>query len=303
MNTEGNVRPGLARSIRQWPGFTPAAVAFVMVVLLGGGGVAMAQWSQSATATIEITAGAVPTTVPPAGSRNIVANPVIAKRPTPLSADTISCSTTGSSGRVTVIWAGDDAAGISYAVSLKSVTSPTAFQESKSSTQRSVVFTLNQGEASYGEYIFRVQAMKGGVAGDPIYRTLRYFGKDDTSCYYANPAGQSPLANITISTAPVGPAPNDNALQVSWTSAAKDASYVVSVESKDSPYYGVEFTTNTLAAVLTFPPRLRDKWNNPIPGSDFFRQYSLRIIPMNGTQAGDPVYKTVQYGAYDLTVW
>lgn len=58
-------RSWVATLFRQ-PGFKTAVVAFFLVVLLSTGGIAMAQWQQSSTATIAVTAGtAVMPEVPP----------------------------------------------------------------------------------------------------------------------------------------------------------------------------------------------------------------------------------------------
>ena len=301
-----------ARGLRRLPGFTTAAVVFVVIVLLGAGGVAIANWNQSATATIDITAGAAPVpsptptptptpTVPPAGPGNIVVNPVIAARPATLDAETLTCSSPGNSGKFTFNWGGDPASGVSYVVSLKSQSSATVFLQTQTVSQKTVMFTLDNKPASFGEYILRVQPMNGSVAGDPIYRTFRYAGMNDWGCYYASPAGQSPLGTLVVTAAPIAPAPSDNILNLTWTGTPNASRYVVSVKSKTSSY-GAEFTTTSPLATLTFPPRVRDQWGNPTNSGPYFSDYTIRIQPMTATTAGDPVYKVIRYYANSFTV-
>lgn len=312
------------RGLRSLPGFTVAAVAFVVTVLLGTGGIAIANWNQSATATIDITAGAasspgpteiptpvptvVPTvtpTAPSAGPGNIVASPVLKTLPMKVDPASMSCLNAGNSGNFTIGWTGNQASGVSYVVSIKSLTASAAFAETKTVSQDTVGFSLDNKSAAYGNYLLRIQPVNTitGVAGDPSYRTLRYFGKDNSGCDYGATDNQPPLGALLVSTAPAAARPNDNVLKVSW-SAGTATSYVVSIVlSTADPKYGAEFTTSTLGTELIFPPRMWNQAGTTVGDAAFFGQYSLRILPMNGSQAGDPVYRTVQYGPYDLTVW
>ncbi|WP_104091136.1 hypothetical protein [Arthrobacter sp. GMC3] len=301
------------RRLRQMPGFTVAAAAFVLVVTMGAGGVAMANWNQSATATIDITAGAAPApsptptptptpTPPPADGRNIVANPVIATRPSKLNAENVSCGALGSSGQFRFDWDRDPANGISYVVSLSSSDSGYGTPQTQTVTKNTVTFRFDRTPAAYGNYIIRIQPMNGTVAGDPVYRTFKHSEQLTANCFFASGDGQSPLGAFAFSTAPVAPAPNDNILILNWAAAPKATSYVVSIKSKTSSY-GAEFTTSTLGATLVFPPRVRNEWGNVTNSGDYFGQYLLRVIPMNGGQAGDPIYKVVQYQANDFTIW
>lgn len=318
------------RDLRKLPGFKTAAVAFVVTVLLGSGGIAIANWNQSATTTIEITAGAAPTpspTVVPtpestptpsptlvptptptansADTANIVANPVIRSLPSTIDPATITCSSSGNSGNFTIGWNGSQASGISYVVSLKSQTSSALFQQTQIVSQKTVGFSLDNKSAAYGNYLLRIQPLNTstGVAGDPSYRTLRHFGKDNSGCDYGATDGQPPLGALLVSTEPMAARPNDNLLKVSWTPGTATSYVVTIVLANAGSKYGVEFTTSTLGTTLAFPPRPWNQAGTNVADAAFFGKYSLRILPMNGTQAGDPVYKTVQYGPYDLTVW
>ena len=317
------------RNLRNLPGFTTAAVAFVVVVLMGGGGIAVAKWNQSATATINITAGAAPTpTLPPAptpvptssptpapaptlpqtGTGNIVAAPVMDIRPSGMNADQITCASIKDAAQATK----DATAGFvfSWAPAINStsyVTSLTfsgkgySYQQKQSVTGNQALYTLNNSPAAFGLYILRIQPMNGVVAGDPIYRTFQHSAQLSANCYDARPDGKSLLGTLAVSASPIAAKPNDNILQLTWGGAFAATSYIVTVKSASSSY-GTEFTTTSLAATLTFPPRIRDQWGNVTNAGPYFSDYSLRIQPMNGTQAGDPVYKVIRYHANHFNV-
>ncbi len=307
--------PSTGRRQPKLPGLRMAATAFVLTVLLGAGGIALANWNQSAITTIDVTAGAVPTPspspdpvptpVPAPAPGNIVANPVITALPEKIDAATIACISPGNSGNFTFNWTGRQTAGTSYVVSLKSQTSSLAFQQSQTVTQATANFSLENKAAAYGNYLLRIQAVSTstGIAGDPSYRTLRYFGKDNTGCDYGTSDGQPPLGALSMRAEPVAPRPNDNLLKISWTASAATSYVVTVVLPGPVPAYGAEFTTSALGATLAFPARSWNQAGTSVADAAYFGQYSLRILPMNGTQAGDPIYKTVQYGPYDLTVW
>lgn len=306
-------------SLRKLPGFTAAAVAFVLVVLLGVGGMAVAKWNQSANVTVGITAGAAPTTpvpttpapttpapttpaptTPSTGQGNIVVSPVIAPRPAAV--DDVDCDAYGSSGKFLFSWDRNGANGTSYVVSLKSQNSAKAFYQVQTVNSTSASFDVGNQNNAFGSYILRIQTTKAGSAGDVFYQTLRYSGKDNWDCDWANGAGQSPLGEFSVATQPASSSATNNVLNVSWTGASKATEYKVSIKAKNSSY-GAEFTTSSLGAILTFPPKVVDGWGNPVTQAAYFGRYDLRIQPMNGILGGDPVYKTVQYQAYDMTVW
>lgn len=308
------------------PGMKTAAVAFVLTILLGAGGIAVANWNQSATATIDITTGAVPTpsptpsptvaptppptvapTPPPTaapGSGNIVAKPAIMPLPAKVDAGTIKCARNGSSGNITISWPGNQTPGITYAVSLKSLSSQTAVYKSETLPQRSIDVVLENKGTAYGNYLFRIQAMDTatGVAGDPTYRRVRYF-KDDFGCDFGASDEQPPLGAFAVNWQPMAPRPNDNVFKLSWTPSAATSYVVTIVLPAAAPQYGAALTTSELGATLIFPPRSWNQAGTDVADAAFFGEYTLRILPMNGTQAGDPIYKTVLYGPRNLTVW
>ncbi|WP_139244273.1 hypothetical protein [Arthrobacter alpinus] len=294
------------------PGFTTAAVVFLLIVLLGAGGAAIAKWNQSGTVAIAITAGAAPTTsptptptptVPPAGPGNIVANPVIAARPALMNPETVTCDANGNSGKYTVNWASDASGGISYVVSIGVSDKNYGSPQSQTVTVNRANFNLDNTDAAYGLYILRIQPMKNTVvAGDPVYRTIQH-KKMTQQCLYASPNDRSPLGPFSVNAVPASTAATNNVLNVSWTALAAGTQYVVSMVSVDTPSsFGAEFTTSTSSATLTFPPYQLDQWGSPTNGGSFNGEYLLRVIPMNQGKAGDPVYKKVFYKAYDFRV-
>ncbi len=144
--------------------------------------------------------------------------------------------------------------------------------------------------------------MKGDIAGDPVYRTVQH-QKKTQQCIYASPNDRSPLGAFAVSAVPASSVKSNNALNVSWTALAAGTKYVVSIVSTDTASrFGAEFTTTTSAATLTFPPYVVDKSGNPTNDGAYNGEYMMRVIPMNGAQAGDPVYKKVFYKAYDFRV-
>ncbi|MHA7269380.1 hypothetical protein [Arthrobacter sp. HLT1-20] len=320
--TPGNSAARALGKLRKLPGFTAAAVAFLLIVLLGAGGAAVAKWNQSATATIAITAGAAPVpsptptpsltpsptpsaTPPPNTQGNIVANPVIAARPGTVSASKILCSSQGASGNFTFDWSRDTAAATSYNVSLKSRAPSTVFKETQTVTSKTAIFELGNNQNAFGYYVLRVQPMNGSIAGDPSYRTLRYTGKQNWGCEHGTAEAQPPLGAFSV-TAVAAAQPvntNDNKVGLTWAAAAQASSYVVSIKSTTaSSSYGAEFSTSGLGATLTFPARVLEG-GQPASSAPFYGEYLLRVIPMNGLQAGDPVYKKILYQAWNTTIW
>lgn len=318
--------PHRARKLRDVPGLTTAIVAFVLVVLLGSGGVAIAMWNQSATATIAITAGASPkpsptptpsappttsppTTPPPAGPGIISTVFTIAPRPGTVNPGSIGCVVNGNSGNFTITWDPVPTSGVKYAVSLKSLAPTPAFQAAPPNvTSPTANFNLD-GKAQ-GKYLLRIQAMNGAIAGEPTYRTLRHGGKDSSGCDWGASDGQPPLGAFSVNASPANQSviananlnPNANQINLSWT-ASQATSYVVSVQSTAATSsYGAEFTSTTLGATLTFPLRAIQN-SQPAASAAFYGQYIVRVIPMNGLLAGDPVYKKVQYQQWSTEVW
>lgn len=281
-NSQKAHKPFLRRggSIRDLPGFTAAAVAFVMVVLLGGGGVAVAKWSQTAQVGYTITAGAAKTT----GTQNIVRNPIVAMRPNGIITNFFTCNLVNSADSKIItprfIWRNNGSTGTShYIVTLRSVAgtivSQTQVIPHSGSQNSEAVFSVGVA-AAQGDYILRIQPMNGDVAGDASYRTVKLRGQLSPTCGSATAQGPSPLGPFTVSTTT-----NSRVLGLSW-SGSSATSYKVTIRANNSTY-GVEFTTSSLRADVAFPDAA--PWDS----------YTLRIQPMDGNVAGDPVYKTIQY--------
>lgn len=304
-------RPSKVSALRKLPGFRTALVAFVLVVVLGSGSAAVANWQQSATATIAITAGAA-TTAPPAQTGTIVATPVLAVRPSFLDSSQLRCASVlpqaqlanAASADIKFSWPAGTAT-TSYVATLGFEGSGYSYQRTQTVTDPSAVFTLQRTGASYGIYVLRVQPMNGGIGGDPVYRTFQYASGDSTNCYYANPAGRSPLGTPVISAQSVVRGKTNSTLALGWTAAPGATSYVVTVKSTTSSY-GTEFTLSDLGATLTFPQAASDQSGNPVNKADtnapYYSDYLLRLQPMNGTTAGDPVYKTIRYYYWSSSV-
>ncbi|POH74920.1 hypothetical protein [Arthrobacter glacialis] len=320
LKTGGGTKRALGR-LRKLPGFTTAAVAFVLIVLLGGGGAAVAKWNQSATVSMGITAGAAPApsptptpspsptptptpsaTPPPNNQGNIVANPVIAARPGLMDPTKVECDANGNSGKYAVSWPADASGNISYVASVSVSDKNYGAPQSQNVSVNKATFNLSNTDAAYGLYILRIQPMNGTVAGDPIYRTIQH-EKRTQQCGYASPNDRSPLGSFSVNAVPASSVKTNNVLNVSWTALATGTDYKVSIVSVDTASsFGAEFTTRSTGATLTFPAYKLDGSGNPTNGGAYNGEYLLRVIPMNGTQAGDPVYKKVFYKAYEFRV-
>ncbi len=270
--------PRRGGSIRDLPGFTTAAVAFVMVVLLGGGGVAVAKWNQSAQVGYTITAGAAKIM----GTQNIVRNPVVAMRPNGIITNFFTCNLVNSPDSKIIaprfIWR-NNANTSHYIVTLSSVAgtlnAQTQVIPNTGSQNSEAVFNVALA-AAQEDYILRIQPMNGDVAGDASYRTVKLRGQLSPTCGYATAQGPSPLGTLNVRTSTSG-----KVLSLSW-SGSSATSYKVSIRAHNSSY-GAEFTTSSLRADVAFP--------DGVPSDG----YTLRIQPMDGNVAGDPVYKTIEY--------
>lgn len=314
-----------SRGLRNLPGFTTAAVVFFLIVLLGAGGAAMAKWNQSATVSIAVTAGSAATTspsptpsaspspsatvtAPPSGQGNIVARPLVLSRPQLIDPSSVKCDANGNSGNYTLVWTGDNSGATGYIVTVGTSDKNYGSVQSKTVYTNTSTFSLDNKDAAYGQYVLRIQPMKGGVPGDAVYRLVRH-GKWSQQCDYLNPNGQSPLGTFSIGavTAPDIKRPNSNVVTISWAAAAKatpTTRYVVTVLSTSTTSsYGAEFSTAELGAVLTFPPRVWDQGGNSVADGDYFGEYKLRIQPVDGALVGDPVYVTLQYNKNNFGYW
>lgn len=283
------------RKLQGVPGLRVAIVAFVLVVLLGGSGVAVAMWNQSATATIAITAAA-----PPPGT--ILSMPKFGSRPATVQFPRATCKVgygNTQNARFVFSWSGGDTTTTGYVVTLMS--NSESYNRTETVEDNQASFDVRRKIFGGDDYILRVQPMNGGIVGDPSYKTvsLSYYLLSDATCSVANKQDPPPAPFKVSTVAPV-PGPSDSVLKIGWSAPTSGASsYVVSLKANDSSY-GTELITTTRAATLTFPSRIQN--GVATAAAPFYGDYTLRIQPMNGAIAGDPVYKVVRYGSKSLVL-
>lgn len=131
------------------------------------------------------------------------------------------------------------------------------------------------------------------------------------------PAGTSPVtANPVLAPRPGTPAgatcaavlselemrPNNFAdIKFSWAAGAAATSYVVTVRSAAANYDQTQ-TVNAAQANFRFGRLPSDQNGKPVgSASPFYTKYTVRVMPMNGTVAGDPLYFTYAYEHYSST--
>ncbi|GAA4656729.1 hypothetical protein [Arthrobacter cryoconiti] len=313
----GGARPKASKGrlgrLRSLPGFTVAATTFVLVVLLSGGGMAVAQWQQSATATITVTAGAA-AVVPPSGP-NVVANPAIATRPSVQDPERVRCQSVlpqetlakATSADIKFTWTAP-ATVTSYTVSLDFIGTGYTYSQTQVVNSAVAIFKLQRTQAAFGNYALRIQPMNGAAAGDAIYRTYQNASQRSDNCFYLSPDGRSPLGTPVISTTGMVKGDTTASLPITWTAASGATSYVVTLTPKSRPLstYGLEATVSGPEFTLIFPRAPSDRFGNPANWVDiwatYYGDYTLRIQPMNGSVAGDPVYTIVHYSHWTGTI-
>lgn len=307
--------PGTQRRIfgrlRAQPGYRTAILAFVLTVILGvGSTVAYAYWNQSTTITVT---GSTRSDLP-ANTTLVGAQPVFQSRPGKPAYD--SCKPTFGSTYtdMTFVWKAAERAK-SYLVTVKSTNSgyPFADMNTKTDTQ-----TVSAASASFRfprldsqpdtRYVVRVMPMSGATPGDPLYFTFLY-GKDTNTCWgsadfadFGKLPGGSPFPPLgsagEVQCAPfVGTgAGGYSDIGLSWATAGKATSY--SVRILNPAGYGAETSVSTTSTTFRVP-RVAPESN----GELYFGQYIVRVQPMNGVVAGDPVYWTYQLGQGSRQCW
>ena len=308
-------RSGLAR-LRAQPGFRTAVIAFVLTVVLGiGGTAAYAYWSQSAAVTIKATTRSDL----PANTTLIGAQPVLAARPGLPSFGQCKPKLTGQYADMTFDWSDVDRAN-SYLITVKSTNPGYAFADitTKSDTKTVSAATASfrfprtpsrpaKGEdpAYYTEYVIRVLPMNGTVAGDPLYFSFLY-SYDTNACWsgadLSHFTGGSPFPPLgsagEVQCAPLAGTGSGgySDLGVSWARADKATSYSVRIVNPAG--YGAETSVSTTSTTFRVPRVSPESETEP-----YFGQYIVRVQPMNGAVAGDPVYKTLQLGKWSQECW
>ncbi|NVM99932.1 hypothetical protein [Arthrobacter sp. SDTb3-6] len=285
--------------LRALPGFKASVVAFLVTVFIGGGTfAAVANWQQSSTATIAITAGAPAITAPPPVG-GVVASPTLAVRPGAFVGG-FSCTSAKQQGSVafTFTWPAVTNA-TSYATTLSLTGPPATPVATESVTGTTAVFTFREAAVSNGtSYLLRIEPFDGATAGDPVYKSFTFSSNTSGQCDQVTPAAAPPLGTVSPTAQPVVRGATTSTMAINWTASTGATSYVVTVKSTTSGY-GTEFTTGNLSATLTFPQAATDASGNLVNPADatapYYCDYSFRIQPMNGTTAGDPVYRTIKY--------
>ena len=311
----GRLTQALER-LRQRPGFRTAAVAFFLTVVLGiGSSAAYAYWSQSVNANITVT------TVSdlPANTTLVGAQPVLAARPgTPTGYVCAGEKTHGAMysdnyADTRFSWQAGSLA-TQYVVTVKSL-DPKKYQYSQTQTvsANQAVFQFSRlvsdeygkpvGTQSpfYTKYVVRVMPMNGSVAGDPLYFTYEYEHYKSDNCYYgdpSDPAGASPVGPAAPFTGNPQPLVNGEKgyadLVLSWRASSGATSYNVSMLAESGTYGGETTVSGTSTTFRIMRPAGSTAHEN---------KYRVRVQPLNGTVAGDPVYLTYQLGSNYHNWW
>lgn len=89
--------------------------------------------------------------------------------------------------------------------------------------------------------------------------------------------------------------PESTGMRFSWPNLSTATSYVVSVKSTSAGYTYTQpaQTVGSPHATFVFPDK-RDTDTAP-----YYVRYVVRVMPMKGTTAGDPLYVTFQHGRYE----
>ena len=301
--------------LRAQPGFTTAVVAFCLTIALGiGAPAAYALWSASASINLQVrTAPAVPT-LPP-GTSAISAQPAYSDRPGTVS--WLSCAALltkeqmipNNYADIRFSWPAASGA-TSYVISIRNNTGTFAYDQTQTVSAPEAVFRFKRqlsetnGDpkpgttAFYSKYAVRVLPIKNGVPGDPLYQAYEYQHHNSSVCNDGKAGSASPTGSIT----PLICTPVDwnssrayAEVAVSWPKAANATNYVVTVRSQNGTA-GAETTVSGTTATFRVDPK-------PGAGSPFLGKYTVRVQPMNGTAAGDPVYRTYQLGQNSHECW
>jgi len=314
-------KPQLNRSrgwfarLRAQPGFKTAAVAFLLAVALGiGAPAAYALWSASTSLSLQVRTAAPPGPVLPPGTSLISAQPAYADRPGPVPSLTCEPLLThqqmipNNYADVRFSWPAASGA-TSYIITVRNNTGSYSYDRTQTVTSRESVFRFERQLSEkngnpkagptpfYSSYAVRVLPMKNGVPGDPFYRTYEYRHHNGSNCHKGDSGTASPTGSILPLTCAPSAWNNGLAfseLNLSWPRAANATSYAVTVRSQDGTA-GAETTVTGNTAAIRMVPKPA--------GPQFLGKYTVRIQPMNGAAAGDPVYRTYQLGHNSHECW
>jgi hypothetical protein len=302
---ESRAKPGQRLGALGWvraqPGFRTAVIAFVLTVVLGiGGTAAYAYWSQSAAIAITATTRSDL----PANTTLVGAQPAFQARPgTPTG---YTCKPLldyekmrpNNYADIRFSWGGA-AGATSYVITVKGKNGTFTYDQSQTVATAAADFRFGRiadqnGKPGtgpslfYTKYTVRVMPMAGAVPGDPLYFTYEYEHYNTSNCYWSEPTGASPVGSVAplVCSTPVtvGGAAGYSDLKMSWTGASGATGYSVTMVNGDRSYGGELLSTGTSASFRIMRPQ-------PESGeAPYFATYSVRVQPMNGSLAGDPVY-------------
>ncbi|GAA3289555.1 hypothetical protein ACFFON_16050 [Arthrobacter citreus] len=320
---EAGTKPGWYGRLRTQPGFRTAVVAFVLTVVLGiGGTAAYAYWSQSTSTAITGTTRPEQPPVPPpstlpANTAGLTAKPALAARPGTPSGPACAALLSDEEMRsqdfadVRFSWAGA-ASATSYVITVKG-TNGFSYDQTQTVKTKTADFRFGRlksdqygkpvGTSSpfYTKYTVRVMPMAGTVPGDPLYFTYEYEHYNSSNCYWSEPTGNAPVGSAAplVCAAPVTVrgAGGYSDLPVSWARSSGATSYSVTMVNADRSYGGELSVTGTQAAFRVM---------RPLPENDaapYFARYTVRVQPMIGAAAGDPLYLTYQWGKNSHECW
>lgn len=308
-------RSGLA-GLRAQPGFRTAVIAFVLTVVLGvGGTAAYAYWSKSVPVSIT---GSTRSDLP-ANTTVIGAQPALLARPGKPSDQT--CVPQLNHGQMQ----GKELADIdfgwnaaprasSYVITVKATKSSYVFadlvtkSDTKTVTTSAATFRFPRlpsnppgGAPIYTEYAIRVMPFNGSVPGDPHYFTFLYEHNTNTCWSGIRPEVPAFAPVGTAGTVQCAPLTGTGAggysdIGVNWAKSERATSY--SVRILNPAGYGAETTVTDTSATFRVARASSERDDEP-----YFGQYQVRVQPMNGNLAGDPIYKTYQFGKWSQECW
>ncbi len=310
-----NSKPGWFARLRAQPGFKTAFVAFCVTVALGlGAPAAYALWSSSASLNLQVRTAAPPGPVLPPETSLISAQPAYADRPGP--ATGLTCGWLLSkmqmihNSHTDTRFSWSPAVGAtSYVVSVRNNTGTFAYDQSQTVSTPEAVFRFKRQlsesngdpkpEATpfYSNYALRILPMKNGVPGDPYYLTYQNNHHNGSICNDGDAGSASPtgsIAALTCKPLDWNSTSTHSELALSWPRAANATSYSVMIKSNNGTAGAESTVTGTTAAFRVEPKPA---------GAEFLGRYTVRVQPLNGTAAGDPVYRTYQLGKNSHECW
>ncbi|MER1995463.1 MAG: hypothetical protein ABTA24_03060 [Arthrobacter sp.] len=269
---------------------------------------AYALWSSSASLNLQVRTAAPPGPPLPPGTSLITAQPAYADRPGAVSG--LTCAPLLSHEQmmnnkfadVRFSWPAATGA-TSYVISIRNNTGTYSYDRSQTVTAPESVFRFErqlskdngdqQAGATpfYSRYAVRVLPMKNGVPGDPLYRTYQYEHRNGSNCHEGDSGTASPTGSIVpLTCTPLdwNSASTHSEQALSWPRATGATSYSVMIKSNTGSA-GAESTVTGTTAAFRVTPKAE-------AGSPLLGDYTVRVQPMNGTAAGDPVYRTYRLG-------